>query len=651
MKINFLQSKLRKQLELLNDLNDTYQVYIKEAAEFINNIEKGNFNLDISERLMESELGNALASMKVHLLEIANEEQKRSWSNTGLAKFSDILRNKQSLTLENLADDILLNLVKYVGANQGALFILEGEGTEQEHLKMIACYAYNRKKFLQKEILPGEGLVGQCLLEKQFIFMKEIPANYVNITSGLGEATPRSVLISPLMINEKVFGIAELASLKEFQPHQIDFINKLAENIGATIKNVKESERTIALLNDSQQQAEELRTQEEEMRQHMEEMQATQEEMKRQSEDLNRATAEMKGILDGINATMATIEFMPDGTIVTANENFLKTMKCSPEQIRNNHHRMFVPDEVLQSDEYKTFWKRLAAGESITGTFKRKTLQGGTVWLNAIYNPIRNAYGKVEKVVKFATDITAEQERLAENRGILNGIDATMATIEFRPDGTIINANNNFLKTVEYSLADIRGKHHRMFVPQDIQETPDYKSFWLRLAAGESITGTFKRISSTGKTIWLNAIYNPILNANGDVAKVIKFATDITAEQEMLAEGEGLLKGIDYSMTTIEFKPNGTIIKANANFLKAMNYSLTEIQGKHHKIFVPDTIKKSKEYEDFWSRLSKGEPMTGVFERVTADGKPVLLNAIYNPIVNTNNEVTKIVKFATIVNS
>ena len=110
----------------------------------------------------------------------------------------------------------------------------------------------------------------------------------------------------------------------------------------------------------------------------------------------------------------------------------------------------------------------------------------------------------------------------------------------------------------------------------------------------------------------MNAIYNPILNANGDVAKVIKFATDITAEQEMLAEGEGLLKGIDYSMTTIEFKPNGTIIKANANFLKAMNYSLTEIQGKHHKIFVPDTIKKSKEYEDFWSRLSKGEPMTGV---------------------------------------
>ncbi|MBX2946856.1 MAG: PAS domain-containing protein [Cyclobacteriaceae bacterium] len=547
MKIQFLKGNLRKQLAVLNNQNDTYQAYIKEASEFINNIEKGNFNLDISERLLESELGAALASMKGHLLEIAEEEQKRSWSNAGLAKFSDILRNKQSLTLENLADDILLNLVKYVGANQGALFILEGEGTEREHLKMIACYAYNRKKFLQKEILPGEGLVGQCLLEKEAIFMKEIPADYVNITSGLGEATPRSVLISPLMINEKVFGIVELASLKEFQPHQIDFINKLAENIGATIKNVKENERTIALLNDSQQQAEELRSQEEEMRQHMEEMQATQEEMKRQSEDLNRTTAEMK--------------------------------------------------------------------------------------------------------VKFATDITAEQERLAENKGILNGIDSTMATIEFKPDGTIISANHNFLKTVEYSLADISGKHHRMFVPQEIQETPDYKSFWLRLAAGESITGTFKRIASTGKTIWLNAIYNPILNANGDVAKVIKFATDITIEREMLAEGEGLLKGIDYSMITIEFKPNGTIIKANANFLKAMNYSLKEIQGKHHKIFVPDTIKKSKEYEDFWSRLAKGEPMTGVFERVTADGKPVLLNAIYNPIVNANNEVTKVVKFATIVNS
>lgn len=653
------------------------------------------------------------------------------------------------------------------------MFILENEGTEQEHLKMIACYAYNRKKFLQKQILAGEGLVGQCFLEKETIFMKEIPADYVNITSGLGEATPRSILITPLLINEKVFGVVELASFKEFQPHQIDFINKLAENIAATIKNVKESERTIALLNDSQQQAEELRTQEEEMRQHMEEMQATQEEMRRQSDELGQATAEMKGILDGINATMATIEFTPDGTIVMANDNFLKTMKCSLEQIRNNHHRIFAPDEILQSDEYKTFWKRLAAGESITGTFKRKDLQGGTVWLNAIYNPIRNAYGKVEKVVKFATDITAEQERIAENKGILNGInstmatieflpdgkivhandiflkimkctlddirgkhhklfvpaeianteeyqgfwkrlasgesingkfkrislkgdivwlsaiynpivnaegrvikvikfatditaeqellaenhgvlkgiDATMATIVFRPDGTIVNANQNFLKTVDYSLADVIGKHHRMFVPKDVQETGEYRSFWLRLAAGESITGTFKRVSSTGKTIWLNAIYNPILNANGDVAKVIKFATDVTVEREMLAEGEGLLKGIDYTMNTIEFKPNGTIINANTNFLKAMNCSLKEIQGKHHKIFVPDTIQKSKEYENFWERLAKGEPMTGIFERVTTDGKKVLLNAIYNPIVNANNEVTKVVKFATILNS
>jgi PAS domain S-box-containing protein len=532
MKFSFLKTKSEKQIVALREELSILSEQTKEASAFINEIEKGNFQIDISPKLLQHELGVSLSSMKKHLSKINGEEQIRNWLNTGLATFSDILRNKRSLSLKDLADDILVSLVKYVGANQGAIFVLEGQDKKDEYLQMLSCYAYERKKYLNKRIEIGEGLAGQCLMEKQSIYLKELPTDYVKITSGLGAATPRRVFISPLLINEDVFGVIELATFKDFEPHHIDFINKLSENIAASIKNVKDSERTLALLTASQQQAEELRAQEEEMRQNVEEMQATQEEMKRKSDELNRTSAEMKGVIEGINATMATIEFTAEGIIINANENFLKSVEYPLSDIKGKHHRMFVTKETQLSDDYKTFWTRLASGIPITGIFNRISSSGKTVWLNAIYNPIRDAQGNVVKVIKFATDITEQQEAMAQSNGMLSGINATMATIEFTPDGKIIKANDNFLKTMQYTQSEIVGKHHRLFVRKETLESDEYKTFWTKLAAGESITGIFERVSSSGNSVWLNAIYNPIFNSNHQVIKVVKFATDITATKK-----------------------------------------------------------------------------------------------------------------------
>lgn len=532
MKRGFLKSRRRKELDNIRSEHSTFKIQIQKATQFITEIENGNFQVHVPEQLFQSELGEALESLKKRLSSIAEQEEVRNWLNSGLARFSDILRNKNSLSLDDLANEILSNLVKYVKANQGAVFLLEGEKQENDqHLKMIACYAYERKKYMDRRIELGEGMAGQCALEKEMIYLKDVPSNFVSITSGLGETTPRFVLIAPMMINEEIYGVIELASFNEFLSHHREFITELSENIAATIKTVRDSDTTLHLLNASQQQAEELKAQEEEMRQNMEELQATQEEMQRKSDELNRATSEMQGIIAGIDATMATIEFTPDGTILAANSNFLNAVKYALPDIVGKHHRIFAPKDVLESEDYKTFWQRLAAGESFTGTFKRVDSTGDTVWLNAIYNPIFNSKGQVAKVVKFATNITAEKERQAESQGILEGINATMATIEFKPDGTIISANSNFLKTVKYSMPEINGKHHRIFVPQDVLESEEYKTFWARLAGGESLTGVFKRVASTGETVWLNAIYNPIRNSNGQVVKVVKFATDITVEK------------------------------------------------------------------------------------------------------------------------
>ena len=678
MKLIFKNSKELNNLRLeFNALSEQTE----EASGFIKEIEKGNLQISASEQLNNSELGISLLSMQKHLSKIAVEEQERTWVNSCLAKFSDILRNKQSFDLKDLADDILLNLVKYVKANQGAIFILEDNAKGEEYLEQIACYAYERKKYLNKKIGLGEGLAGQCILEKETMYLTEIPEGFVSITSGLGEATPRSILISPLLINDIIFGVIELASFEHFQPYKIDFINRLSENIASSIKNVKDSERTQGLLNASQQQAEELRAQEEEMRQNMEEMQATQEEVSRKSDELSKTSAEMAGTINGINATMATIEFEPDGTIVKANDNFLHTMKYSLDKIKGKHHRMFAPKEVLESDDYKTFWSRLASGQSITDVFKRISSTGDTVWLNAIYNPIKNANGEVIKVVKFATDITEQQEMLAENKGVLNGINTTMATIEFTPDGLVVSANDNFLNTMKYSLEEIKGKHHRNFVPKILLETDDYKSFWTRLASGVSISGVFERINSKGETVWLSAIYNPIKNASGQVTKVVKFASDVTTEkqkefevkqlleeskaqeeeirqnlEEMQAIQEGTERVLQektfdlkvreevFGITSILSEADllGNILYANQKLAEVSKYTIEEMIGKPHNIFRhPDMPKEL--FKLFWATIKKGDTFKGIIKNRAKDGSHYWVDGCFVPIKDSKGNVLKYV--------
>jgi len=332
----------------------------------------------------------------------------------------------------------------------------------------------------------------------------------------------------------------ELASFNSLPAFKVDFIARLSENIASSIKNVKDSQLTQNLLNASQQQTEELRAQEEEMRQNMEEMLATQEEMTRKNKEIAKIAAESRGILEGINATMATIEFTPEGIVTGANENFLNAMKFSEPEIKGRHHEIFVPKKILETNEYKNFWQKLASGKQASGIFQRIDSEGNSVWLNAIYNPIRNEEGVVIKVVKFATNITMQQEMLAENKGVIEGINSTMATIEFTPEGIISKANENFLSTMKYTLKDIQGLHHKTFVPLEIQSKEEYKAFWFRLASGIPASGVFERINSTGNTVWLNAIYNPILNANGEVTKVVKFATDITSTKALQIESKDI---------------------------------------------------------------------------------------------------------------
>jgi methyl-accepting chemotaxis protein len=253
---------------------------------------------------------------------------------------------------------------------------------------------------------------------------------------------------------------------------------------------------------------------------------------KRKSEmaDCQQRANRCEAIQDAITSAMATIEFSPDGLILEANDLFLDVIGYHRDEVIGKHHSLFCDREYSKSSEYRTFWDVLRRGHSHSGTFPRRSRKGDKIWLEATYFPVKNRQGKVERVMKIASDVTPEHDRMRDQAAAFEAINRSMATVEFRPDGTIIDANQNFLDAMGYRLADIQGKHHRMFCDDVFyREHPD---FWESLSNGKLRSGQFRRRRSDGADVWLEATYNPVFDENGRVEKVIKFASDITERVE-----------------------------------------------------------------------------------------------------------------------
>ncbi len=247
-----------------------------------------------------------------------------------------------------------------------------------------------------------------------------------------------------------------------------------------------------------------------------------------------REQADIRGQLEAIGKSQAVIEFELDGTILRANENFLNAVGYSLAEIEGRHHRMFVEESYGQSSEYRQFWEALNRGEYQAGEFKRVGKGGKQIWIQASYNPILGPDGKPFKVVKYASDITEQKLTAADSAGQLEAIGKSQAVIEFELDGTILRANENFLNAVGYSLAEIEGRHHRMFVEESYGQSSEYRQFWEALNRGEYQAGEFKRVGKGGKQIWIQASYNPIFDPSGAPYKVVKYATDITGQKDLL---------------------------------------------------------------------------------------------------------------------
>lgn len=388
---------------------------LKQYSAFAQSIGEGNIDFEF-EPLGESDLlGNSLVQMKQKLKAINEEDRKRNWVTEGLANFADIMRKSDDY--EALANHIIAELVKYTKSSQGGLFIVNRDDEKETYLQLTACYAFERRKYLQKRVDVGEGLVGQSYQEGRTIYLKEIPSNYVTITSGLGGANPSSLLIVPLKVNDIIEGVIEMASFKDYPRHEIEFVEKVGEIIASTISNARINSRTRKLLEESQQHAEELRAQEEEMRQNMEEMQATQEQMHRQAEEMRR----MHEKLDLERSMFQVLmEYLPDRiTYKDRDSKILRVNKAKAIRFKMNAEEMIGKtdyDYFAKDHADKAFQEEqelLRLGEPMLNIEERAVLSNGdVVWASASRIPFKNSKGETIGIFIITKDVT--QLRIAE---------------------------------------------------------------------------------------------------------------------------------------------------------------------------------------------------------------------------------------------
>jgi PAS domain S-box-containing protein len=395
----------RQALKLKKEANRTRMV-----LSFIENLRQDKLDEPFSAKEKKDTMTKALLKLREYMIKSKSEqeqrrieEEQRTWVTQGLAQFGEILR-KSSDNLEQLSYDIISYLVNYMDINQGGVFLLNEVKNGDKYFELMASVAFDRRKYADKLIHWGEGLIGRCGLEKETILITDVPNDYIHITSGLGEANPGTILLVPLKTNDELFGVIELASFQILEKFEIELVEKSAESIASTIATVKNNIQTNKLLRETQIQAEKMSQQEEELRQNLEEMRATQEES-------DRREIERKGILDAIDHAAISCEFDTSGNLLSVNENFLSTFKYKPEEVEGQNLRViFFKDDVAELDRILA---DLQNGQNFRGRVRRRTKPGHEIYLLSTYSPVMDHNGDILKIISLENDIT-EQVKMEE---------------------------------------------------------------------------------------------------------------------------------------------------------------------------------------------------------------------------------------------
>ena len=354
--------------------------------------------------------------------------------------------------------------------------------------------------------------------------------------------------------------------------------------------------------------------------------------------------------LAALDKVQAVIEFNPDGTVITANENFLKTLGYTLDEIKGQHHRMFCEAAYTSSPEYQAFWAKLNRGEYDAGTYQRVGKGGKDVWVQAAYYPLCDTKGKVYKVVKFASDVTDKQIEILHMRDELKVREEIMNTTSIvsaaNLKGDIMNVNEKFLQVSKYPKNELIGFGHNTTRHPDMPKEV-FKQMWATIGRGQIFRGIVKNRAKDGTPYYVDAVIAPFVDKKtGKPRKYLGVRYDITEQEIARQNMKGLMDAIDKAYATIEFNLDGTVITANENFLKTLGYSLDEIKGNHHRMFCEPAYTGTGEYTAFWQKLNRGEADTGVYRRIGKGGKEVWIQASYNPVKDEMGRAFKVVKLA-----
>ncbi|MEM9982833.1 MAG: PAS domain S-box protein, partial [Bacteroidota bacterium] len=430
--VPLVKSNVRDETEIIVDDIDTISRNLSNIKYLAEQIGEGKFETNINIFNNEGDIGASLRSMRDGLKTVAKRDRTRNWTNEGFALFAEILRDTSDV--QALYDKLVKNLVKYVEANQGGIFIATPTSGE-DYLELKSCYAYNKKKYIQQQVELGQGLVGQCWQEGNTIYLLEVPEDYVHIGSGLGEENPRSVLIVPIKVGDETYGVIELASFSQFTPTEKEFVEGLGEDIASTISSIRSTEQTQNLLRESREITHRMVSQEEQMRSSLEELAETQEE-------LEYRNAEMGAMMEAIQKATVVMEFDAEGNFTFVNKRFSELSQYKSEEVVGQHRSFFAPKD-LDPAEFNLMWSQLTEGMHLERNVRRIRKDGKSFWLRAHYFPVISTSGDLIKVTSIATDIT---EKIAkENKAIENQKTVNYRSNAFDKAFIIFETDRNFI--------------------------------------------------------------------------------------------------------------------------------------------------------------------------------------------------------------
>jgi PAS domain S-box-containing protein len=502
-------------------------------ADLVSKLIQEDFNSDFSLEDKDDKLGKSLVNLRDTMKankEIAEKRRKedeiRNWTAEGMAKFGEILRSDNN-DLERLAYNVIRNLTDYVGGIQGGFYLLNNTNEEDRYFELTAFYAFGRKKYSEQQIKWGKGIIGTCAIERKVIHITDVPDTYINVTSGLGKTNPQTLVVSPMIANDELFGVFEIASLQVFEKHHIDFISRVSESTASILSTVKMNMQTARLLQESKSQAQTLSSQEEEMRQNMEELQATQEEAARQAERFLK-------LENTVNHTMLRAEYNTEGKLIYANTNFLHKLEYSSNsEVEGKHISMFVSKK--DEDWFKRMWNLLAAGgRHYEGYMKHVTKNDKDLWTMATYTCIRDENDDVERILFLGLD-TTEQKKLSLNlEGIVDAVNRASIKIVFDINGNIKEYNESFQYLFKYTEKDLT--HLAVFDLIDTLELELFNKKWENIVRGMNFQGQFKVKTKTEEEKWIRGAFSAVYNMYGEVEKVVYIGNDLTNEKLMEIE-------------------------------------------------------------------------------------------------------------------